>query len=282
VRPVEHEGRVRIPLGIASASERAVEVVIVQERKLLPGRSTVDLSLAQVGWPVLRHDWRLLLPERNRYRYAGGALRPARAQRGGTGRDEPASGAFTAPRTRSVRMGAGGSASIHGVVTDHTGGILPGASVSLVSNATGQRLELVTDQRGEFQFAGLAPGSYALTTDLAGFKRASYRAIGVSSGQTRGFSIVLEIGEIAETVTVSAEPDSYRRAPSAKDEQKAVQQAAEAAQFQSEIGALRQGLVGGVKPVPVKIPESGKVLTLAGALPPPQVTVSLEVKAPKD
>jgi hypothetical protein len=34
--------------------------------------------------------------------------------------------------------------------------------------------------------------------------------------------------------------------------------------------------------LPVKIPEAGKVLRLAGALPPSRVSVSLEVKAPKD
>jgi hypothetical protein len=39
--------------------------------------------------------------------------------------------------------------------------------------------------------------------------------------------------------------------------------------------------VGGVKPLPVAIPETGKVLVLAGVLPPAQVIASLEVKARK-
>jgi hypothetical protein len=42
--------------------------------------------------------------------------------------------------------------------------------------------------------------------------------------------------------------------------------------------ALQQGLVGGVKPLPVAIPESGKVLYLTGVLPPVRVGVELEVK----
>lgn len=42
---------------------------------------------------------------------------------------------------------------------------------------------------------------------------------------------------------------------------------------------LKQGLVGGVRPLPVTIPESGKTLFLTGALPPTRVSVALEVKA---
>jgi hypothetical protein len=38
-------------------------------------------------------------------------------------------------------------------------------------------------------------------------------------------------------------------------------------------------LVGGVKPLPLSIPESGKVLLLTGVLPPARVAVELEVKA---
>jgi hypothetical protein len=51
--------------------------------------------------------------------------------------------------------------------------------------------------------------------------------------------------------------------------------------FRSEVDTLRQGLVGGVRPVPVTIPEAGKVLTLAGTLPPPRVAAILEVRPGK-
>jgi hypothetical protein len=41
---------------------------------------------------------------------------------------------------------------------------------------------------------------------------------------------------------------------------------------------LKQGMVGGVKPLPVAIPETGKVLLLTGALPPVQIGVEIDVK----
>ena len=48
--------------------------------------------------------------------------------------------------------------------------------------------------------------------------------------------------------------------------------------FQEMTKSLRQGLVGGVKPLPITIPESGKLLLLAGVLPPERIGVELEVK----
>jgi hypothetical protein len=49
--------------------------------------------------------------------------------------------------------------------------------------------------------------------------------------------------------------------------------------FKQEADELRQGLVGGVKPLPVSIPEEGKSLLLTGVLPPARVTAELDVKA---
>jgi hypothetical protein len=48
--------------------------------------------------------------------------------------------------------------------------------------------------------------------------------------------------------------------------------------YKKEAEGLQQGLVGGVKPLPVSIPESGKALVLSGVLPPQRVTVELDVK----
>jgi hypothetical protein len=49
--------------------------------------------------------------------------------------------------------------------------------------------------------------------------------------------------------------------------------------FRREVEGLQQGLVGGVKPLPVSIPESGKALAFSAVLPPSRVTVELDVKA---
>jgi hypothetical protein len=46
----------------------------------------------------------------------------------------------------------------------------------------------------------------------------------------------------------------------------------------TDLQVLKQGLVGGVKPLAISIPETGKALLLASALPPSRVGVTLEVK----
>jgi hypothetical protein len=51
--------------------------------------------------------------------------------------------------------------------------------------------------------------------------------------------------------------------------------------FEEATTSLKQGLVGGVKPLNVAIPETGKLLLLTAVLPPEQVGVELEVKARK-
>lgn len=57
---------------------------------------------------------------------------------------------------------------IYGTVTDESGAVLPGASVTLTSNLTGARTTLSGTQ-GDFRFLNLDPGTYKLTVALNGF-----------------------------------------------------------------------------------------------------------------
>jgi hypothetical protein len=52
--------------------------------------------------------------------------------------------------------------------------------------------------------------------------------------------------------------------------------------FEEMTNSLKEGLVGGVKPLPITIPETGKLLLLTGVLPPAEVGVALEVRAKRD
>ena len=53
--------------------------------------------------------------------------------------------------------------SLNGVVTDPSGGVLPGASVTITRNGTGQVLTTTTNARGEYQFSQLNPGTWTVT-----------------------------------------------------------------------------------------------------------------------
>lgn len=155
----------------------------------------------------------------------------------------------------------GGSASIRGRVVDDRGGILPGATVTLTNDATGWSATVLSDRNGGFQFAALPGGSYSLTTELSGFAPRYYTGIPVSDGKSDAYEISLELSTVSETITVAGEtPPRLSFEPEMKKES--------TPEFRDEVLRLRQGLVGGVKPVGVVISESGKLLTLTGALPP--------------
>ncbi len=278
VRPLERAGGIVVPLGLASSSAKSVELVVVQERSVPPGRSTLRLAPPEVTMPVLSHKWSLLLPERNRYRFLSGEIGPALRMSEEPRRLETAVG------KKAIRLGLGGTGGIRGRVVDPSGAVIPGASVVLTDHATRRALTLETDAEGEFYFASLPAGAYSLRVDLAGFKSTAYDRLRVQSGDTRAYLITLEVGSVTESVEVtSPTPLASLPAPAAAREDLDIAGRASVLNaFRIQAGELKQGLVGGVRPVQVTIPESGKILTLAGALPPSRVSVEIAVKSPKD
>jgi len=95
------------------------------------------------------------------------------------------------------------SASLRGTVTDPTGAIVPGASVSLVDKETNQTRTSVTDQAGLFNFAGLAPNRYSLSVERDGFKKKSIDQVVLIPEQANVLNVQIEVGAAQETVTVN-------------------------------------------------------------------------------
>src|SRR5438093_654656 len=62
------------------------------------------------------------------------------------------------------------SATLRGHVEDATGGVLPGATVTITNTGTKAMQAAVTDARGQYLFAGLFPSTYQLKVELPGFK----------------------------------------------------------------------------------------------------------------
>ncbi|HEX8494728.1 MAG TPA: TonB-dependent receptor [Pyrinomonadaceae bacterium] len=96
-------------------------------------------------------------------------------------------------------------ASVQGTITDATGAIVPGATVTLTSNETSKAQQTVANDEGFYSFSGLAPGNYTITVEQAGFKKQVLNDIAVSAEQTRGLDIAIEAGGVAETVTVTSD-----------------------------------------------------------------------------
>jgi hypothetical protein len=96
-------------------------------------------------------------------------------------------------------------AQLSGAVTDETGGVLPGAEVTVVQTATGQTRFVITGAQGEYVFTSLPVGPYKLTARLTGFNTFEQEGIVLSVGDTRTVHVVLRVGDITETIQVFAD-----------------------------------------------------------------------------
>src|SRR5688572_34116 len=95
-------------------------------------------------------------------------------------------------------------ATIVGTVVDTTGGVLPGVTVTAVSEGTGQTATTTTSSEGTFSLLQLPPGRYVLTVELNGFRKFVQSGVVLETDQVRRVAATLEVGDIAEAVTVAA------------------------------------------------------------------------------
>ncbi len=100
---------------------------------------------------------------------------------------------------------AQGSVTIYGTVTDKTGSVIPDAAVSIVQTETGQVRRITTNERGEYVATLLPIGNYSVTVEKPGFKKFVKTGIAVQVDENRQVPVVLEVGELTESVTVTAE-----------------------------------------------------------------------------
>lgn len=94
---------------------------------------------------------------------------------------------------------------IEGVVTDATGGVLPGVTVTLRNTATNFEQVQVTDSAGRFRGVLLPLGPYEVRATLEGFSPAVVRGIDLGVGQTRTVDVKLGQAAVAEELVVTAE-----------------------------------------------------------------------------
>jgi hypothetical protein len=109
--------------------------------------------------------------------------------------------AVAAPQlSAQVRRG-----SLSGTVVDPTGAVVPGAQVSLKSEATGVATSIIANGSGYFYFASVEPGSYTVTVKAQGFSSWEVKGITLDQAENRTLpSVTLKLGASTETVEISA------------------------------------------------------------------------------
>src|SRR4051812_17384254 len=93
---------------------------------------------------------------------------------------------------------------ISGTVKDSQG-VVPGATVTVTSADTGVSQPLVTNSSGYFEFPLVQPGAYQIAVAMAGYKSVTRPGIVVAVGQQVSVQFVLELGQVTEQITVTAE-----------------------------------------------------------------------------
>lgn len=91
---------------------------------------------------------------------------------------------------------------IRGTVTDPSGGVVPGATVTLIGNGLAERT--ATDRMGRYELARLAPGHYAITVAARGFTTFADRDVVVERGEDSEADAPLALPETRQEITVTA------------------------------------------------------------------------------
>src|SRR5690349_19742455 len=99
---------------------------------------------------------------------------------------------------------------ISGTVQDASGARIPDAAVSVTNPATGFRQNLKTDASGLFVYPSLPAGTYDLRVEREGFKASEERGLVLDAASSRDVTVVLDVGQITESVSVSASAEQVQ------------------------------------------------------------------------
>src|SRR5262245_40227278 len=97
-----------------------------------------------------------------------------------------------------------GRGSITGRITDETGAVIAGVEIRVTNRDTGAPAATHSNGTGNYTIPYLLPGIYDLTAEIPGFKKVERRHVEVRLGDLLNLDIALQLGDRAESVTVSA------------------------------------------------------------------------------
>ena len=97
-----------------------------------------------------------------------------------------------------------GTAALTGAVTDPTGAVVVGADVIATNLATGAKRAARTDAAGKYLITQVPPGDYRVDVSATGFRTTVQQRVELPIGITSALDVVLQLGDIAESVEVQA------------------------------------------------------------------------------
>ncbi len=111
-------------------------------------------------------------------------------------------GALLVVTTSGAVFGQGFQGGLRGSLKD-AGGVVPGVEVTLTNEQTNIKRSTVTNERGEYVFANVDPGTYNVKASLQGYKTIDRGGIRIGTQQFLTLDLMMEVGAITENVTVT-------------------------------------------------------------------------------
>src|SRR5215471_13038298 len=100
------------------------------------------------------------------------------------------------------------NATLGGTVSDATGALIPGVTVTATNTQTGIVTSVVTNETGAYQFASLQTGVYKVTSELPGFQMQTYNTVTLGVGQQVRLNFSLQVAGQAQNVEVNVAADT--------------------------------------------------------------------------
>src|SRR5215831_2332977 len=106
--------------------------------------------------------------------------------------------------TPAFAQSTAANGAIEGTISDSSGGVLPGVTVTVTNVDTGAERSVTTNEKGLYRAPLLPLGKYRVVAELQGFKKFEQTEIALSVGQTATVNATLAVGTVSETITVSS------------------------------------------------------------------------------
>src|SRR5262245_31223521 len=97
------------------------------------------------------------------------------------------------------------TATVHGVITDSSGAVVPDAPVTLTNVDQNRSWRATTNSEGEYVFVQIPPGNYALAVEAKGFKKHQRTGLTLEVAQATALDVTLQVGSVSEVVEVTAQ-----------------------------------------------------------------------------
>jgi hypothetical protein len=114
----------------------------------------------------------------------------------------------------SSLLGQTSTGEVNGTIVDPTGAAIPASNIKLINQATKIEAQATPNDDGHFTFVNVRPGSYILRVEASGFKTVQTAAFDVGVNQSVTQDLTLTVGEVTQTVEVSAGAELVQRSSS--------------------------------------------------------------------